>query len=131
MDCPMSKQKPLDKRKPKSELAVSHMVAQKLEPKEAQIKEPRAEEPLAEKPLIVSSSLLPGDFFAEEALVALCTLGNNGEIKTTALLDTGATGYSFVDPVMAHCVCNDPEIELIQLSKPKAIRGFDGKRTPM
>ena len=113
MDCPMSKQKPLDKQTPKSELAVSRMVAQKTEPKEARTKEPRAEEPLAEKLLIVSSSSLPGDFFAEEALVASCTLGNNGEIKTTALLDTGATGYSFIDLVMARRVCDDLEIEPI------------------
>ena len=81
-----------------------------------------------EKPLIVSSSTLLGDFFAEEALVTLCTLENKGEIKTTALLDTGATGYSFVDSAMARRVCNKLEIEPIWLSKPKAIRGFDGKQ---
>ena len=62
--------------------------------------EPRPKEPLAEKLLIVSLSSLPGDFFAEEALVALCMLGNNSEIKTTALLDTGATRYSFGDPAV-------------------------------
>ena len=63
------------------------MVAQKLEPKKARTKEPCAEELSAEKPLTVLSSLLPSDFFAEEALVASCTLGNNGEIKTTTLLE--------------------------------------------
>ena len=90
---------------------------------------PCAKEPhVDEKPWIVSSSSLPGDFFAEEALVAPCTLGNNSEIRTTALLDTGATGYSFVDPVMAQRICDDLLIEPIRLSKPKAICGFDGKQ---
>ena len=81
-------------------------------------------------PLIVSSSTLPRDFFAEQALLATCTLDNNSEIRTTALLDTGATGYSFVDPSMVRRICDELLIEPIRLSKPKAIRGFDGKRAP-
>ena len=131
MDCP-------SKKKLTSELSVSHVTMQKSEQKESRIEASQAEvpsaeklcakEPLAEKPLIVSSSSLPGDFFAEEALVTLCTLGNNSEIKTTALLDTGATGYSFVDPAMACRVCDKLGIEPIRLSKPKAIRGIDGKQ---
>ena len=84
-------------------------------------------EPLTEKPLIVLSSTLPGDFFAEQALLATCILGNNNEIKTTALLDTGATGYFFVDPSMVRRVCDKLHIEPVRLSKPKALRGFDGK----
>ena len=143
MDCP-SKKKLTIEQKPRNELTVSRMVVQELKPKESRTvvleaiapraeeshAEPRAKEPLAEKPFIVSSSSLPGDLFAEKALVASCMLGNNGEIKTTALLDTGATGYSFVDPAMARRVCDDLAIEPIRLSKPKAIRGFDGKRAP-
>ena len=126
MDCPSEK-------KLMSELSVSRVVLKKSEQekpraKASQAEVPRAKEPPAEKPLIVSSSSLPGDFFAEETLVALCRLGNNGEIKTTALLDTKATGYSFVDPVTACQVCNDLAIEPIRLSKPKAIRGFDEKQ---
>ena len=129
MDCP-------SKRKLRGELSVSRMTMQKSEQKESRTEAVQAEVPHAkeshvdEKLLIVSSSLLPGDFFAEEALVTLCALGNNGEIKTTALLDTGATGYSFVDSVMARRVCDNLLIEPIRLSKPKAIRGFDGKRAP-
>ena len=131
MDCP-SKKKLTNEQKSISELSVSRMTMQKPEQEKPCAKEPhaapRVEEPLVEKPLIVSSSTLPGNFFAEEALVTSCMLENNGEIKTTALLDTGATGYSFVDPVMARRVCGDLAIELIRLSKPKAIRGFDGKQ---
>ena len=51
-------------------------------------------------------------------------------MRTTALLDTGATGYSFIDPSMARRVCDKLQIEPIRLSKPKAIRDFDGKRAP-
>ena len=80
--------------------------------------------------LIVSSSTLPGDFFAEQVLLATCTLGNNNEIKTTALLDTGATGYSFVNPSMACRVCDKLHIEPVRLFRPKALRGFDGKQAP-
>ena len=80
--------------------------------------------------MIVLSSTLPGDFFAEQALLATCTLGNNSEIKTTALLDTGATGYSFVDPSMVQRICDKLLIEPIRLSKPKAIRGFDSRQAP-
>ena len=55
-------------------------------------------------------------------------LGNNEEIKTTALLDTGVTGYLFIDPSIVRRVCVELQIEPIRLSKPKAIRGFDGKQ---
>ena len=137
MDCP-------SKRKPRNKLAVSRMVVQKAKPKESRTvvlqakaprveelhAKPRAEEPFTEKPLIVLSSSLPGNFFTEEALVTLCTLGNNDEIKTTALLDTGATGYSFVDPAIAWRLCDNLLIKPIRLSKPKAIRGFDRKQAP-
>ena len=129
MDCP-------SKKKLMRELSMSRVTMQKLEQKEPRTKAlqaevPHAEEPLVkEKPLIVSSSMLPSDFFAEETLLATCTLGNNGEIKTTALLDTGATGYSFVDPAIARRVCDKLGIESIQLSKPKAIQGFDKKQAP-
>ena len=83
-----------------------------------------------EKLLIVSSSSLPGNFFAEETLVASCNLGNSSEIKPTALLDTEVTGYLFIDPSMVRHVCDELQIKPIRLSKPKALRGFDGKPAP-
>ena len=61
----------------------------------------------------MSSFSLPDDFFAKKALVALCLLGNNSEIKTIVLLNTGAIRYSFVDPAITHCVCNKLEIKPI------------------
>ena len=118
IDCPSKKQLTIE-QKPKNKLAVSRMIVQKLEPKKSRtivLKAivPRAKEPHVNKnPLIVSSSSLSGDFFAEKVLVAPCTLGNNGEIRTTVLLDTGATGYSFVNPAMARCICDKLVIEPI------------------
>ena len=112
-----------NKQKPTSELAVSPMTIQESKPcgKAFRAELPRVEKPLAEEPLIVSASSLPGNFFAEEALVTLCILGNNNKIETTALLDTRATGYSFVDLSMAQRICDDLLIEPIRLSKPKVI----------
>ena len=130
MDYP-SKRKLTSKRKLMSELSVNRMTMQKLEQKKPRATEPWVVEPDAkEKPLLVLSSTLPDDFFVEEALLALCTLGNNDEIKTRALLDTGATGYSFFNPAMARHVCDKLEIGPIRVSKPKAIQGFDGKQAP-
>ena len=127
IDCPSKKKLTIKLGKPRNKLAVSRMLVQESKLKEShtvvlQAKspraekshvEPRAEEPLAEEPLIILSSSLSGNFFAEKALVASCMLGNNDEIKTTALLDTGATRYSFVDPAMACRVCDELVIEPI------------------
>ena len=105
----------------------------KLELKEPNVKVLHAKKLSVTKPnhkkttLIVLPSTLPGNFFAEEALVTLCKLRNNSKIKTTALLNTEATEYSFVDPLIACHVCNNLVIEPIKLSKSKAIQSFDKK----
>ena len=52
------------------------------------------------------------------------------EIKTTFLLDTGATGIAFIDLEMAHHVCDILQIFFIQLAKSKPIRRFNGKSAP-
>lgn len=67
MDC-LSKKKLMREQKSKSKLSVNHMTMQKSEQKE-----PHAA-PCVKKLLIISSSSLPGDFFAEEVLVALYIL---------------------------------------------------------
>ena len=129
----------MSKQKPRSKLNVSCITMQNLEQKEShtkasQTKVPRAEKPHAkklhidEKLLIILSSLLPGDFFAEEALVTLCTLENNEKIKITVLLDIRVTKYFFINPSIACCVCDKLQIEPIRLSKPKVIWGFDSKQ---
>ena len=54
-----------------------------------------------EKLLLISASSLPGNLFTDEALIVACSLSRMNEIKTTSLLDTGATGIAFIDLTMA------------------------------
>ena len=61
----------------------------------------------------------------------VCSLDRMNEIKTTSLLDTGATSIAFIDLAMARHVCDVLQISFIQLAKPKPIRGFDGKSAPL
>ena len=81
------------------------------------------------KLLIISSSLLPGDLFTDEALVIPCTLGNGSknEISTRSLLDTGATGVAFIDKAMARHVFDVLKISILPLARPKPLKSFDGK----
>ena len=102
IDCLISKQISISK------LSVSRMTMQKSEQKK-----PHAEKLSAEKPVIVLSSLLPYGFFAEEALVALCTLGNCNKGMTTVFLDTEATRYLSVNLAMAQLICDKLVIKLI------------------
>ena len=77
--------------------------------------------------LISSSSSLADDPFAPEPLVTPCTLFNNNKRNTVkALVDTGATGYAFIDEMTAHIICENLGISPIPLSKPKPVKGFDG-----
>ena len=68
------------------------------------------------------------DPFAQSPLVVTCTL-SNGKYKNelTALIDTGATGYVFIDESTAHIVCERLSLSPVPLTKPKPIRGFDGR----
>jgi len=78
--------------------------------------------------LLISASSLPGDLFAASPLTVACTLGNVGrQLTFNALVDTGATGYSFIDEVIAQTVCDRLKIEPQRLLKPKPLKGFDGR----
>ena len=66
-----------------------------------------------EKLLLISASSLLGNLFIDEVLVVAYSLGRMNEIKTTSLLDTGATGIVFIDLAMAHHVCNILQISFI------------------
>ena len=44
-----------------------------------------------------------------------------------ALLDTGATGYSFIDDRAAHILCNHLQISFIPLSRPRLLKAYDGR----
>ena len=66
-----------------------------------------------EKPLLISAPSLPGNLFTNKAFVVACSLGRINEIKTTFLLDTGATDIAFIDLEMARHVCDILEILFI------------------
>ena len=83
-----------------------------------------------DKPLLISAFSLPGNLFTDETFVIVCSLDRMNEIKTTSLLNTGATGIIFIDLAMTCHVCEVLQIFFIQLAKPKLIRGFDGKSAP-
>ena len=56
-----------------------------------------------------------------------CTLAsgdNRNGLK--ALVDTGATGYAFIDEETAQIVCYNLGIEPLPLLKPRSLKGFDG-----
>ena len=66
-----------------------------------------------EKLLLIFAFSLLGNLFTNEALVVACNLGRINEIKTTSLLDTGATGIAFIDLAMARHVCKVLQISFI------------------
>jgi hypothetical protein len=63
-----------------------------------------------------------------KSLVAQCTLSSLRTVFRTlsVLIDTEATGYGFIDETIAQQVCEILDIQLIPLSRPKPIRGFNG-----
>ena len=77
--------------------------------------------------MIISLSLLPGDLFTNEALVIPCTLGNSSKISTHSLLDTGATEVVFIDEAIARHIAHVLKISIFLLTKPKPLKGFNGK----
>ena len=54
--------------------------------------------------MLISASSLPDNLFTDKALVVLCSLNNKNEIETVTLLDTGATGVTFIDKAMVRHV---------------------------
>ena len=42
------------------------------------------------------------------------------------LVDTGATGYAFINKALVPVICNTLSLDPLPLAKPKRIRGFDG-----
>jgi len=70
------------------------------------------------------SQLIGGDAFTFS-----CTISNNGlGIKTSALIDTGANGFVFIDTEFAKTACQFLSLERYLLATPCNVRGFDGQR---
>ena len=53
---------------------------------------------------------------------------DNRIMQLRSLIDTGATGWSFVDEDIARILCNGLQMEPVRLSKPRPLKGFDGQR---
>ena len=80
--------------------------------------------------LVISITQLPFELFIQKAFTVSCTLRSvNGTIKVTVLIDTGATGYAFVDFSFAHILCEILQIEPSPLVKSKTVKAFNGKPT--
>lgn len=58
------------------------------------------------KSLLIFTSSLPGDLFTNEVFVVIYSLDRMNEIKTSLLLDIGATSIIFIDLEMARHVCD-------------------------
>ena len=69
---------------------------------------------------------LTDDSFVSESLITPCTLFSNNKRNTVkALVNTNATEYAFIDEITAHIICENLEISLISLLKPKPVKGFN------
>ena len=78
--------------------------------------------------LISSSTSMPNDPFAQSPLVVQYTLLNRSyKNQLNALINTSAIGYAFIDELTAYTVYEQFLLTPIPLSKPKLIRGFDGR----
>ena len=81
--------------------------------------------------MISSNSSLPTNPIESLPFVVSCTLfSGKYQKQSKALIDTGATGYVFIDESTAHSVCELLDIFPVALRKPKSLRGFDGKLVP-
>lgn len=75
----------------------------------------------------ISTSVLPvaetDDLLMDGHLAVSCTLTtNHKQIQTSALIDSGASGYGFIDHSFAH----KHSIPLILLNTPWTLEAFDG-----
>ena len=79
--------------------------------------------------MISASSSLHNDACAPIPLVTECILSSAAKTfrPLKALVNTGATGYGFIDEKVAQQVCTALGIEPLPLLKPKPIRGYDGQ----
>ena len=81
--------------------------------------------------VLISSSSFDTDPFARSPLTITCTLFSQKNRHTvSALLDTGATGFSFIDEKEAHFLCDKLGIAPVPISRPRPLRGYNGQLAP-
>ncbi len=68
------------------------------------------------------------DPYGRRSFIHPIELSSQGkEYQSKALVDTGATAWSFIDEKEAQTVSESLDIVLIPLLKPRYLSGFDGK----
>lgn len=71
---------------------------------------------------------VPSEFWTHKPLVTTVVVSEGDQIVSlNALVDTGATGYAFIDKEAARRVCKRLKISPFTLKRPKPLKGFDGK----
>jgi len=61
-------------------------------------------------------------------LTVPCTLGKDGyAISLKALIDSGANGFAFMSPLLAHDLMNHLRIKTTRLPHPVLVKGYDGQ----
>lgn len=64
-------------------------------------------------------------FFTQQPLTFECFIGKH-RCQTNCLMDTGATGYAFIDRKLAQRICETEKIVPMPLDRPKQLIGFNG-----
>lgn len=67
---------------------------------------------------------------SDEPFTVLCSIGKQ-ELKTYGLIDIGATGGNFVDEQTAQRIYKLEGIQSLALSRPKAVKGYNGPTRPL
>ena len=76
--------------------------------------------------LILFSLNITDDLFVSESLTTPCILFNNYKRNAIkAFVNTEATEYTFINETTVHIICENFEISLISLVKPKSVKDFD------
>lgn len=75
---------------------------------------------------MITSFLMEDNLFCDQPVMEACTIGD--KINTRAMIDTGSTGYCFVDTLTAQKICDSCKIAPIDLIKQKEVKGYDGRR---
>ena len=66
------------------------------------------------------------DLFDDHPVMEDCIVGN--KFNTRAMIDTGSTGYCFVDRLTAQEICEKANISPVTLNRRKEIKAYDGRK---
>lgn len=73
----------------------------------------------------------PFDVWARKPLLADGAVSaGSSSLPLKFLIDTGATGYAFIDEGLADQVCEKLQIARVRLDRPRPVEGYDGQVAP-